>query len=213
MARLSPTARLAASACIELMQLGKSVHPVFGLADASGESERFEIKGAVLSCICAALEGWSATGKAPPFAADAVAQSIVLLPPQTRRLAISSLLNAKGMDSTLVAICDAVQTIGDKVNIAIREADPAEHKAEQPTIIVNVPEQPAPVVNAPVTVNLPEQPAAVNKITVQVPDQPAPGIMKMEIVGMPERITETTVTRDREGNIRETVQVESDGHR
>jgi lambda family phage portal protein len=104
---------------------------------------------------------------------------------------------------------------------------------------ITMPEQPAPVVNVGgSTFNLPEMqphfeatveaPAVSVANTVQagdvhvsVPAQPAPvvtneitvapaDIRKIEIVAMPERETSTTVTRDKQGNLSSSTQIERD---
>lgn len=91
------------------------------------------------------------------------------------------------------------------VNVA-----PAEVRNE-----VNVPEQPAPVVNVAATevrneINVPQQPAPVvnvaaaeirNEISVQ------PADVKVEL---PNRKTETTILRDKAGNITKATQIETD---
>ncbi len=58
--------------------------------------------------------------------------------------------------------------------------------------------------------------AASHRTRISHPRQPPPEAaepapLRVEIVALPDRITETTVTRDREGNIKETVQTEFDG--
>lgn len=82
--------------------------------------------------------------------------------------------------------------------------------------IVQVPEQPAPVVNN--TVQVPEQPAPTVNFTAEVTPpavlvtnevQPAP-ISQIKIVSMPARETTSTVARDGQGNITRATQIETD---
>lgn len=110
--------------------------------------------------------------------------------------------------------------------ITVEPAAPAavniENRVEIPETVVNVeavlPEQPAAVVNLtlPETVVnveavMPDQPAAVVNVTPEAPrvfvtNEVQPAEVKVEL---PDRLTETTVTRDRDGNIVKTVQIET----
>jgi lambda family phage portal protein len=133
---------------------------------------------------------------------------------------------------------DAIATL----MLAQARATLAEKPPAAPPVInntINMPEQPAPVVNVGgATINLPElQPtfeATVESPTVTVenhvqagdvnvttPAQPAPivkneitvepaHISQIEIVGMPDRVTTTEVVRDKRDNITTTTQTEKD---
>lgn len=86
---------------------------------------------------------------------------------------------------------------------------------EQAAPIVNVtnqvPEQPTPTVDVHVTNQMPDQPPPVVNIETEAPrvfvtNEVQPAEVKVEL---PDRLTETTVTRDRDGNIVKTVQIET----
>ncbi len=86
---------------------------------------------------------------------------------------------------------------------------------EQPAPVVNItnqiPEQPAPNIDVHVEAVMPEQPAPVVNIETEAPrvfvtNEVQPAEVKVEL---PDRLTETTVTRDRDGNIVKTVQIET----
>jgi HK97 family phage portal protein len=74
-----------------------------------------------------------------------------------------------------------------------------------PMVTVNVPEAAAPVVNiAPAEVKVSVAAPEVN-VTAEMP-----AVTEMRIIGMPPRTTESTVERDRAGNIVKTTQTEKD---
>ena len=82
--------------------------------------------------------------------------------------------------------------------------------------VVNLPEQAAPIVNVggPV-VNLPEQAApiinvAAPTINVEAKAAAPEGVMQMEILAMPDRLTTSTIDRDRQGQIVKSNQIEKD---
>lgn len=86
---------------------------------------------------------------------------------------------------------------------------------DQAAPIVNVtnqmPEQAAPTVDVHVTNQMPDQPAPIVNIETEAPrvfvtNEVQPAEVKVEL---PDRLTETTVTRDRDGNIVKTVQIET----
>jgi hypothetical protein len=95
------------------------------------------------------------------------------------------------------AVIDALSTIVDTVRA-------------EPVITVNVPEQPAPVVNvaapivnvpAPiVNVNVPEQPAPAIEVNVTTPEQPAPSVT-VEVPRLISTKEEQRVHRDKKGQI------------
>jgi nicotinate-nucleotide pyrophosphorylase len=87
------------------------------------------------------------------------------------------------------------------------------HEREQPAPVVNVTnqvterEQAAPVVNVSVEAIMPEQAAPIVNTTVEavMPDE-----LRMAITEMPDRVTTSTVVRDQDGAIKETIQIEKD---
>jgi len=99
-------------------------------------------------------------------------------------------------------------TVHAPITMAAPEAQPTVVNVAAPTVINQIPEQPAPIVNVQagdVSVQVPEQQAPIINLEVQ----PAP-IGEIAIVSMPERVTETSVTRDKAGNILKTTQTETD---
>lgn len=77
-----------------------------------------------------------------------------------------------------------------------------------PAINLQLPEQPVPTIQ--VDVNVPEQAAPIvhvepPNIIVQVPER-----QEMAIVSMPERRTETQVERNKEGDLKSSIQIEKD---
>lgn len=110
-------------------------------------------------------------------------------------MAIFSRPQVKGTNRK--AVIDALSTIVDTVRT-------------EPVITVNVPEQPAPIVNvaapivnvpAPiVNVNVPEQPAPIFDVNVNVPEQPAPNVT-VEVPRLVSTKEEQRVHRDKKGQI------------
>jgi HK97 family phage portal protein len=110
-------------------------------------------------------------------------------------MAIFSKPQARGTNRK--AVVDALSTIVDTVRA-------------EPVITVNVPEQPAPVVNvaapivnvpAPiVNVNVPEQPAPAIEVNVTTPEQPAPNVT-VEVPRLISTKEEQRVHRDKKGQI------------
>ena len=130
-------------------------------------------------------------------------------------------------DSRLAAI-EAKETPPPIVNVTVGATEVHNHVApaavdvqleakmpEQAAPIVNVtnqmPEQAAPTVDVHVTNQMPDQPAPIVNIETEAPrvfvtNEVQPAEVKVEL---PDRLTETTVTRDRDGNIVKTVQIET----
>lgn len=110
-------------------------------------------------------------------------------------MAIFSKPQARGTNRR--AVVDALSTIVDTVRA-------------EPVITVNVPEQPAPVINvaapivnvaAPiVNVSVPEQPAPAIEVNVTTPDQPAPNVT-VEVPRLVSTKEEQRVHRDKKGQI------------
>lgn len=96
------------------------------------------------------------------------------------------------------------------VDVAV-EAKMPEQAAPVVQITNQIPEQAAPQVDVHVEAVLPEQAAPVVNVTPEAPrvfvtNEVQPAEVKVEL---PDRMTETTVTRDRDGNIVKTVQIET----
>lgn len=143
---------------------------------------RAEMLGGLVGVTCAVVDAWQAVGGAME-AGQPVAQQILNAPPHARRMLLSVVVNRRDQEAGFIvhALCEAIHKMSDKISVT------------------------------PPKVRLPPQPAP-DKIAQETPAPPAePQIIKVEIVSMPDRTTETTVTRDREGNIRQTTQTESDG--
>ena len=174
---------IAVSAGIEAVQRNQSMKSLWqGAFDAQGVM-RAEMLGGLVGVTCSVVDAWQAVGGANE-AGQQVAQQILNAPPHARRMLLSVVVDRKDQEAGYIvnALCEAIHKISDKISVT------------------------------PAKVRLPPPPAP-DKIAQETPAPPPaePQIIKVEIVSMPARTTETTVTRDRDGNIKETVQAERDG--
>ena len=200
------------AACVEKINRGQSLYDVWTLTSTFSGVDALQSRQVVTSCIANLCEAWEGGWEAPPHITGHPAAVVIAnASPATRRLYLASLVSVrteKDTDAIIECLADGLNRLSLQSPFNATTETPAKAVPEPQPVIVQVtnqiPAQPAPVVN--VANQIPAQPAPIVNVTNQTPDN-----LKVSITGLPDRVTETTVTRDRDGNIKETVQTESDG--
>jgi hypothetical protein len=200
---------ITAGAAVEAINAGLSLSVVWSIASTLAETQRSVSRDVIVESLCAQLDAMQRIGWPVPDVGDETAEIIAEALPNMRRLMVVGLQATKGGDQTIASLFKIVGRIArlSAFKAEIPKPTPAPSPAPQ-QITVQLPEQPAPVVNVTNRVEIPEQPTP--NVDVHVTNQAPTGPAEVRIVSLPDRMTETTVTRDREGNIKETVQLESD---
>ena len=209
---MSYLAEATAAACVEKINEGQSLYDVWTLTNVFPVVDALQSRRVVANCIAGLCEAWEGSRGAPPrITGHPAAIGIANAPPALRRLYLAGLVSLradKDTDAIIECLADGLRRLSLQAPFSSNMPAPAKAAPEPQPVIVQVtnqmPAQPAPVVN--VANQMPAQPPPMVNVTNQMPDN-----MTVSITGLPDRVTETSVTRDRDGNIKETVQIESDG--
>jgi lambda family phage portal protein len=140
----------------------------------------------------------------PPAVSDAVRIAEIHAASQVRHAEIAERIATREATPPVLRVEPHITLPAMTINVAgdTITVEPAQVRAEitTPAPVVNVA---APNVDVRVEALMPEQPAPIVEVKVETPDH-------ITIEAMPERITRTEITRDHNGNITKSQQIETD---